>query len=496
MRTHREIEHTYGPGPDVQLPDLASLPGVERVAEPRVDELEATYFDTDDLALVRGGVSLRRRAGGSDEGWHLKVPSGDGRDELRLPLTEDGSKPPGALGDAVLGWTRGAELTPIATIRTRRTTYALNGADGQVLAELADDEVTGRRTDGETSEWHEWELELVDGDEDLLDAADDLMDDHGVGPSEIDRKIVRVLGDRAPQPLQLSKPKRGKPAARVVHARLAAQVEALARRDVEARRGDAEGVHKARVACRRLRAALATFRPLLDSAVTDPLRDEIRWFARSLGETRDATVAYERLSGLLRSEPREILAGPVQRRLRDTYGDRNGPPAVLTDPRYFELRSALDRLVADPPWTEKADEPARDVLPKRVRKEWKRLRRRYSAADEAADGREHDQALHEARKAAKRLRYAAEAVKPVCGKRAKKLAKAAKNLTSYLGERQDTVTSREELVELARAARDAGEPTFTYGRLHAREQARAVELDAGLPTEWHRLTGPAKRWTC
>jgi hypothetical protein len=46
------------------------------------------YFDTSDLRLLRAGVTLRRRTGGPDEGWHLKLPAGaDSRDEHRLPLT-------------------------------------------------------------------------------------------------------------------------------------------------------------------------------------------------------------------------------------------------------------------------------------------------------------------------------------------------------------------------------------------------------------------------
>jgi CHAD domain-containing protein len=496
VHTHHEIERTYSPHPGVDLPDLATLSGVERVAEPRVDIMTATYFDTADLALARAGVSLRRRTGGTDAGWHLKVPSGDGRDERRLPLGRAIRRPPRRLGDAVLGWSRGAPLVEVAIIETRRTTYPLLGTADRVLAELADDEVHGTRADGETTSWREWEVELVDGESHLLEGADALMQSRGVAPSAAERKVARVLGDRLPAPSRLRKPKPRKPAARVLHVRLAAQVEALALREVQAREGDPEGVHKARVACRRLRATLATFRPFLDREVTDPLRDEIRWLARSLGEARDATVVHERLGTLLRREPRELVAGPVARRLRETHGGGARVPAALTDPRYFELRRALDRLVADPPWTEKAEKPARDVLPKRVRREWKRVRRRYAVVEDAEDSRARDEALHDVRKASKRLRYAAEAVEPICGKDARRLRRGAKQFTSYLGERQDTIASREQLVELARSARDAGEPTFTYGRMHAREEARALELGAGLEAAWQRLTGPARRWTC
>jgi inorganic triphosphatase YgiF len=91
----------------------------------------------------------------------------------------------------------------------------------------------------------------------------------------VQRKIIGVLGDRLPPEARLGSAKPGKPAARVVQRRLAKQVAELLRRDSQIRRGEDEGVHRARVACRRLRSALATFRPLLDREVTDPLRDEI-----------------------------------------------------------------------------------------------------------------------------------------------------------------------------------------------------------------------------
>ena len=112
VRTHLEIERTYGPAPGADLPDLATLPGVVQVEGAGPHELEATYFDTADLVLVRAGVSLRRRTGGDDEGWHLKVPYGPGRVEIREPLGSADSGPPQALQDAVRGWTRGEQLGP------------------------------------------------------------------------------------------------------------------------------------------------------------------------------------------------------------------------------------------------------------------------------------------------------------------------------------------------------------------------------------------------
>jgi CHAD domain-containing protein len=279
----------------------------------------------------------------------------------------------------------------------------------------------------------------------------------------------------------------------VLHARLVTEVEVLDRRDAQMRRGEPAGVHKTRVACRRLHGVLVSFQPLFEESGTDPLAGEIQWLARSLGGARDEFVVQERLSRLLDEEPPDLVVGPVADRLVTTYGDRVHVPGVLLTRRYRDLREALNALVAEPPWTDLAEKPARKVLPERLGREWKRLRKRHAVV---TDDPHDDVAMHDLRKAAKRFRYAAETVEPVIGKPARRTVRAARHLTAHLGERHDTVASRAQLVVLAEAAAAAGEPTFTYGRLHAREERRADELDAGLHDVWRRVTGPARRSTC
>ena len=88
---HLETEQKYDADADFVLPKLGSLPdlGGKRLAEPRRIYLSATYFDTEDLALIQHKVTLRRRVGGDDEGWHLKLPvRKDTRQELHVPLDE------------------------------------------------------------------------------------------------------------------------------------------------------------------------------------------------------------------------------------------------------------------------------------------------------------------------------------------------------------------------------------------------------------------------
>jgi len=137
--THSETERKYEIGPDTRLPVLDGLPGVVGTTGPETEDLDAVYFDTEDLRLARAGVTLRRRSGGPDAGWHLKVPVGrDTRDETRVPLGEADERPPAELTGLVTGHTRGADLVPVARISTRRDRRRLLGADGP-LAEVTDD---------------------------------------------------------------------------------------------------------------------------------------------------------------------------------------------------------------------------------------------------------------------------------------------------------------------------------------------------------------------
>ncbi|MCW2816826.1 MAG: domain containing protein [Nocardioides sp.] len=487
MRSHHEVERTYAVGPEDALPDLGALPGVASVSEPRTVTLVATYVDTDDLALVRSGVTLRRRTGGDDEGWHLKVPAGDGRDELHRPLGT--GHVPVALARIVLGRTRGRDLVPVATVETQRTIRLLSAADGTVLAEVADDAVVGTPVGGTPVAWRELEIELVGGDRDLLDAADGLLAAASdVHPSAQQRKIGAVLAERlATFPSAPEAPDRDSAAGPVLHSRLHVLVAALLLHDGDVRRGVPDGVHQLRVTCRRLRGALATYGPLLDAGTVEPLREELRWLARALGDGRDAEVLRERLRGLVRELPADQVVGPVRRRIDRTYAERlrvadRHAQQVLGAPRHLDLLGRLERLVEDPPWTDLAAEPAEEVLLGRVAKDWRRLRR---AVDRALDEGLDDEALHDARKAAKRLRYACEALEPGWGKDAKRLRKAAQELTRVLGERQDSAVGRADLRRIAQVATAAGESAFTYGVLHAREEDLGRRHEQEFTEVWH-----------
>ena len=195
-----EVEQKFDVDESARLPDWTALPEIAAVGEPEVRELDARYLDTDDLALGRARVALRRRTGGPDEGWHVKVSAADGRHEWQWPLgaSED---VPDAVTAAVAEWAE-PPFTALARIRNRRVAYALTDATGALVAEVVDDHVTAtaERT-GAVQRWREWEVELgpaAPADEEwrtrFFSGVGALVADAGGRPAASDSKLGRTLG--------------------------------------------------------------------------------------------------------------------------------------------------------------------------------------------------------------------------------------------------------------------------------------------------------------
>jgi CHAD domain-containing protein len=103
-------------------------------------------------------------------------------------------------------------------------------------------------------------------------------------------------------------------------------------------------------------------------------------------------------------------------------------------------------------------------------------------ADRLAQGDERDLQWHEARKASKRLRYAAEAAAPVLGTPANRLVKQVQHAQEPLGDHQDAVVARPVLRWIGIQAHLDGEIGFTYGLLHQRQTDAARLHDGGRQT--------------
>ena len=86
MSEFLEIEQKFDVDAGFERPSFGGLAGVS-AAEPVLHHLSATYYDTEDQRLAASKITLRRRTGGSDAGWHLKLPEGAGeRREVHAPL--------------------------------------------------------------------------------------------------------------------------------------------------------------------------------------------------------------------------------------------------------------------------------------------------------------------------------------------------------------------------------------------------------------------------
>ncbi|MDQ6850884.1 MAG: CYTH and CHAD domain-containing protein [Actinomycetota bacterium] len=497
-----EIEAKYDAPGSLRLPPFGRLHGVDRVGDPEAMALEATYFDTPAFKLAAHGVTLRRRSGGDDPGWHLKTPLPHGaRREVHRALNRSrraDPQPPVALLRLARAYLRGDQVAPVVRLKTERTRYRMYGPEGDLLADIADDRVIGQSMGAEVTltEWREIEVELVDGNRKLVAAADRLLRRAGAVPATTTSKLARAL-DYRPAPPTVGPP--GSAGAAVV-AYLQEQVTALLAADGAVREDEPDSTHSMRVATRRLRSVLTTYRPLFDRAVTEPIRSELQWLGRLLGQARDAEVTRVHLRVAVGDLPAELVLGPVRSRLDShlTSANRQGRERALAElegERYFRLLDAISALVAAPPLARDAERPAAEVMPRRVALDWKRLRQRSDRAAAATGPEEHAVALHEVRKAAKRARYGAELAVPVAGRPAARFAKQMKRLQTRLGTRQDTVTTRDVLRAMGARAYLAGENGFTFGLLHGLERGRAEEAERQYHVAWQRAARKKyRRW--
>jgi CHAD domain-containing protein len=285
-----------------------------------------------------------------------------------------------------------------------------------------------------------------------------------------------------------------------VLAYLRAQAQAMTSLEPRVRAGEFDSVHQMRVATRRLRAALRTFGLVIPDTDSQHLAGELQWLGRLLGQARDGEVLAGHLQDSLRTIAPELLIGPVQARVQGHYAPRRAAAhdellAAFGSPRYARLLAELDRVTAGPARGPQATAPARDILPPTVRRAYRQAKRRIRRARHTPAGPARDIALHQARKSARRARYAAEAATPAAGPQARRFAQQMKRVQSVLGDHQDAVLARHEARDLGIGAHLAGENAFTYGLLYELESHRAERLQAQARQVWRRASrSKYRRW--
>jgi len=252
-------------------------------------------------------------------------------------------------------------------------------------------------------------------------------------------------------------------------------------------------VHQARVEVRRFRARTRALRPLLDRPWLEDADADMKWFGDLLGKVRDADVLSEDLERLAAALPeldffagRELLGG-----LRvERAAARSALVAAVDSDRYRDLVDRLLAAAVDPPLgaASSEDDPAEQVLPALLTKQWRRLCHDVAATTvDPSNG-----ALHEARKGAKKLRYAAEMAEAAVGAPAHRLVKAGRRLQRILGEVHDAATAetwlRNRVLEL-----DSLAAAVAAGELIARERAGYLDNRDRWPEAWRKARRQWKR---
>jgi CHAD domain-containing protein len=401
--------------------------------------------------------------------------------------------PPPPLTELVTAYVRGSGLLPAVALRTVRTRVAFTGADHAPLGEVVDDEVAVLEGRHVTARFREVEVETHD--DALAGAAIARLRAAGAGETILTPKYLRALGTRGLEPPELSSRTTLPDDVSVRDAvgnALATSVIRLMRADAGVRLDeDPERVHDARVAVRRLRSDLRTFRSLLRPGWASPLRRELAWLGDALRDVRDLDVLGERLAVTA-----PAVLGPAdqeegQRLIDRARAERSAAVdrlrADLGSMRYRELLDDLVEAAAQPGVApEVAARPASEVMEPLMAGPWSHLERACRRIRRDAP----DEDLHAARIRAKRARYAAEALAPVVGVPARKFSRAAGDLQDVLGRHQDAVMTARWLREAARAAPGAG---FAAGLLAAREERERRRARESWPEAWKALRRRKRR---
>jgi CHAD domain-containing protein len=377
----------------------------------------------------------------------------------------------------VEGLLAGENLDAVAAIKTIRTAYRVVNADGDLVLEIADDQVESGPPDGESMlhSWREVEIELGPaGNNKDLKRARKLILTAGASPNASKTKLDRALGPVLPD---------GKVVAveagtlgELVTAYVATQCQILASNDV-GMRTDMPAIHKTRVAVRRLRSTLRIFAKVFKTSPAEELDQELSWYADALGEVRDRDILSNRLIKQIAELPPDQVRGSIEAEITNKLAAERQEALerlneAMCSPRYMHLVQLLRAWRTAPPLTRAAGKKARSAV-KYVDKAMGKAEKRLRKADDDIDQ------LHRARKAMKRARYAAELVEPA-DKGMKAIARDAEEMQTLLGEHQDAVIAGRFLAEVSSADGISEGSGFTYGVLMARELQRAAQVRASL----------------
>lgn len=468
MRETLEREIKLAPREGFVLPEL----GGERLPT-RV--FVSTYHDTADLRLARHGVTFRHRVEDGTGLWQLKLPRGAARIELERPGPP--ARPPAEMLALLPAYLRGAELVPVARLRTRREGVRAQGA------EIVDDSVSVIEGQRVARRFRELEVELLEGDEHTLRRLEKELRRAGAEVAGSQRaKLYRAL-DLA-EPVERREIPEGTPSVEALGIAFEEQYRQLLAHDPGTRRGDdPEDLHQLRVATRRSRAFLRCARALVDRDWAESLRAELGWLGGALGPARDLDVMLERLRAevVLLGDDSDTAWGLLEQLETERALAYGAVVEALEGERYIAMLDRLEAAVAPPLSGETT------TLAKIWHREVKRMRRTFEAlGDDPVDD-----ALHASRIAVKRARYAAELAAHELGRPVAAFISRAKDLQDVLGDNQDAVVAEARIRAWSATAPTEGR--VAAGRLVQLERGRRAAARAAWPAAWARLDRAARK---
>jgi CHAD domain-containing protein len=483
------------------MPDLVKeLPGLS-IGSQCVRELDAIYYDTPTLSMARSGVTLRARTGEPGPIWTLKLPADAQGDELarhEFTFDEPLGAVPASVRQAARAHVRSQSLGPVVRLHTQRSEFVVE-FDGRAQMKVCDDVVTVEGATDGSGDFREIELEFSSDDVDRGFVDQVLACFRAAGCRDTEDaipKAIRALGPRALEPpdvevVPIDSKATVRDVVRHVTGRSVSQL-------INHHSGvwltiDAEELHQFRVGARRLRSDLRSFAPLLDRNWTAYLRDELKWLGGEVALARDADVLAERLRSQIKRLPPEDArsADRLLQRVADTTAEaRAHVIAALSSDRYVELLDDLVDSARDPRFAANrpglAEQRGRKVFVELVRRPWKRMSRAVKALQPDSPAT----ALHAIRIKSKRARYAAEAVAPLYGRDATRLADAIADVQTVLGDFQDTTVAEAWLRDAAKAVPST---RVVVGQLIALERADRARLRTQFARVWKKTSRPKLR---
>jgi triphosphatase len=480
------------------------MAGGTRVSRAR---LVSTYYDTPDRALARRGSSLRVRRDGRRFVQTVKAAGDAGdirRGEWEDAVAGDRPDPQAVQTGPFLSAEIAEQLRPLFRTEVTRTTIPL-APEPTTRIEAAIDR--GRIRNGENSppaQITEIELELKSGEASALyDVALQLL---SVAPLRLEPRSKAERGYRLAEhepgpekavhaaPLDL----RGELSAEAALQRIGrACLDHMLRNEDAVMAGDAEGIHQMRVAVRRLRAILSAFAPLLPRDQRRWASSELRWFADTLGDTRNLDVFRQSLllparSAVPDTSEFERLAQAIERRRRAAH---RAVVKAVSSTRYTGAMLALLRWFDGRDWHAGGDaaslaQPIEQVAPLLLERcRHKAQKRARNFAGQSAKKR------HALRIALKKLRYTAELLGSLYDPAEnRRFIHRLKRLQDGLGDINDVRVGRTIVASLSRTGTGARSVVQAGRRVIAWHKHRLSHDENRLRQHLDQLMDAPKFW--